>query len=158
MTKYIWRHFEEVICGVIFLCMTLLGFINVIVRNLTTFSLASSQELVINGMVLLTVFGAAIAARKGQHLAVTALYECMPAAVKRGMVVLSTVLIVISLALCTWLTYNLLVNQYQSGVVSSALQVPQWIYTLVVPVGFIMLLVRQVELAVMELRQSGEPS
>ncbi|WNL41983.1 TRAP transporter small permease subunit [Halomonas sp. PAMB 3264] len=154
--KLLWRHFEEVICVVVFLCMTFLGFVNVVVRNLTNFSMASSQELVVNGMVLLTVFGGAIAARHGQHLAVTVLYDSVPRYLKKALVILSTLLIMTTLLLCSRFTYSLLVNQYGSGVVSSALQVPQWYYTLIVPFGFLMLLIRQIELAVVEFRQLGE--
>jgi len=50
--KSIWQYLEETVCVAVFLCMTLLGFVNVMVRNLTSYSLASTQELVINGMVL----------------------------------------------------------------------------------------------------------
>lgn len=148
---YLWRHLEEVICGAVFLSMTLLGFINVVVRNLSNYSLASTQELVINGMVLLTVFGAAIAAKKGQHLAVTVLYDIAPRSFKRVLVLLSTLLIIFTLVLCTVFTVNLLANQYSSGVVSSALQIPQWYYTLIVPLGFVMLMIRQIELAIAEI-------
>ncbi len=135
--------------------MTLLGFINVVVRNLTNYSLASTQELIINGMVLLTVFGAAIAAKRGQHLAVTVLYDIAPARFKRVLVVVSTLLVLVTLVLCTLFTVTLLGHQYASGVVSSALQVPQWYYTLIVPLGFVMLMIRQLELAIAELRRPG---
>ncbi|OHY98261.1 hypothetical protein BC443_04135 [Salinicola sp. MIT1003] len=151
--RYLWRHFEEAICGVVFLSMTLLGFINVVVRNLSNYSLASTQELVINGMVLLTIFGAAIAAKKGQHLAVTVLYDIAPRSFKRALVLLSTLLVILTLTLCTVFTVNLLTNQYSSGVVSSALQIPQWYYTLIVPLGFVMLMIRQIELAIAEIKK-----
>ncbi|KAA0019576.1 TRAP transporter small permease [Salinicola corii] len=156
--RSVWRHLEEVICGCVFLCMTLLGFINVAVRNLTNYSLASTQELIINGMVLLTVFGAAIAAKKGQHLAVTVFYDLVPASFKRALVVLSTLLIIATLALCTLFTVTLLSHQFTSGVVSSALQIPQWYYTLIVPLGFLMLMIRQLELAIAEFRRPGDAS
>ncbi|MDV6317991.1 TRAP transporter small permease [Chromohalobacter sp. HP20-39] len=155
MIKILLRHFEEVICGIVFLCMTLLGFANVVARNLTNFSLASTQELIIHGLVVLTVFGAAIAAKHGQHLAVTVLYDNVPRAFKRALVVVSISLVVVTLMLCCFFTYKLLMHQYASGVVSSALQIPKWYYTLVIPFGFVMLLIRQVELAVVEFQQLG---
>lgn len=155
MIKVIWKYFEEAICGVVFLCMTFLGFVNVVARNFTNFSLASTQELVINGMVILTVFGAAIAARNGHHLAVTVLYDSVPRKFRRMLVVISTLLIVVTLVLCSCFTYDLLANQYASGVVSSALQIPQWCYTLILPLGFVVLLIRQTELAVHEFKKLG---
>ena len=104
-------------------------------------------------MVLLTIFGAAIAAKKGQHLAVTVLYDIAPRSFKRALVLLSTLLVILTLTLCTVFTVNLLTNQYSSGVVSSALQIPQWYYTLIVPLGFVMLMIRQIELAIAEIKK-----
>jgi len=153
MTKLFWQNFEEVICGVVFLCMTLLGFVNVVVRNLTNFSLATTQELLINGFVVLTVFGSAVAAKHGQHLAVTSLYDSVPRAFKIFLVLVSTLLIVLTVALCGWFTYKMLAYQYASGIVSSGLQIPQWHYTVIVPFGFVMLMIRQLELAAAEFQQ-----
>lgn len=47
------RHAEEHFCVVLFLLMTLLGFVNVVVRYLTNYSLAATEELLTNGFLLL---------------------------------------------------------------------------------------------------------
>ena len=73
--RFIFNEAEKIICAVIFLGMTAVGFANVVVRYLTHYSLASTEELLTNGFLLLTVFGAAIAARRGEHLAVTLLVD-----------------------------------------------------------------------------------
>ena len=67
--RFLLNEFEKIVCAVLFLGMTLIGFINVVVRYATHYSFAASEELLTNGFLLLTVFGAAIAARRGQHLA-----------------------------------------------------------------------------------------
>lgn len=153
MVKVLWRNLEEAVCVTVFLSMTVLGFANVLVRNLTSYSLASTQELVINGLVLLTIFGAASAAKYGQHLAVTVVYDSIPRSIKRFFVVISTLLICIALLLCSRFTYQLLCNQYESGVVSSSLQIPQWYYTLFLPLGFLLIMIRQVELSIFEIKK-----
>lgn len=50
-------YFEEGLCALIFLAMTGLGFANILVRYLSSRSLASTEELLINGFLLLTVLG-----------------------------------------------------------------------------------------------------
>ena len=65
--RFLLNEFEKIVCAVLFLGMTLIGFINVVVRYATHYSFAASEELLTNGFLLLTVFGAAIAARRGQR-------------------------------------------------------------------------------------------
>ena len=76
--RFLLNEFEKIVCAVLFLGMTLIGFINVVVRYATHYSFAASEELLTNGFLLLTVFGAAIAARRGQHLAVTIVQDFLP--------------------------------------------------------------------------------
>ncbi len=56
--------FEETVCIVLFLAMTALGGVNIIARYFTDSSLGVSEELILAGFLWLTVFGAAIAARR----------------------------------------------------------------------------------------------
>ena len=81
--KFLLREAEKIICAALFLGMTLLGFANVVVRYGTNYSLAATEELLTNGFLILTVFGAAIAARRGEHLAVTLFYDSLPATIRR---------------------------------------------------------------------------
>ena len=61
MRKYL-DNLEAYICAVLFLSMTAVGFANVVVRYLTSYSFAATQELLLSGFLLLTIFGAALAA------------------------------------------------------------------------------------------------
>ena len=69
------NEIEKIICAVIFLVMTILGFANVVVRYLSNSSFAATQEILLNGFLLITVFGAAIAARRGEHLCRHTIYR-----------------------------------------------------------------------------------
>ena len=107
MLSFLSREAERLICAILFLGMTLLGFMNVVVRYATNYSLASSEELLTNGFLLLTVFGAAIAARQGQHLAVTAVVSMLPRRAGQAVVVLSVIASVGLLVASAWLAYLL---------------------------------------------------
>lgn len=136
------RDAEKIICAVIFLLMTLLGFANVVVRYVTNYSFASTEEILINGFLLLTVFGAAIAARAGEHLAVTLVYDLLPARLRKPVLAISVALSCLLLLLSAWFSWELVLNQMSSGIRSYALQVPAWYYSIGVPFGFLLVLLR----------------
>ena len=141
----ILRDTEKIICAVIFAAMTILGFINIVVRYVTHYSLASTEELLINGFLLLTIFGAAIAARAGDHLAVTLFYDLLPRFLRAPMLAVSVVLSVILLILSAWFSWEMLINQMASGISSYSLQIPSWYYTIGMPFGFILVLIRYLQ-------------
>lgn len=143
--SFILRDAEKIACAVIFLAMTALGFVNVMVRYTTSYSLASSEELLTNGFLLLTILGAAIAARNGDHLAVTLFFELLPKPLRKLVLVLAGILSVLLLALSAWFSWALVSNQMSSGIRSYALQIPAWYYSVGMPFGFALILIRYVQ-------------
>lgn len=150
--KSLWGKLEEIICFITFVVMLVLGFSNVVVRSLTNYSLASTQEIVINGMVILTLFGAAIAIKRGQLLAVGFLIDNVSAPFRKGMQVILSLAVVFTLSVMFYFMLDLLSNQYQSGITSSAMQVKVWYYTALLPLGFAIMIVRQIEWLLSQLR------
>ena len=152
MLAFLSREAERLICAVLFLGMTLLGFANVVVRYATNYSLASSEELLTNGFLLLTVFGAAIAARHGQHLAVTAVVTMLPRRLARGVIVIAGLLSVGLLLGSAWLAWMSLRTLYANGLTSYALGIPAWYYQAAVPFAFLLIALRFVQNAIQEFR------
>lgn len=147
---------EKIICAAIFLSMTVFGFANVVVRYLSNYSFAATQELLLNGFLLLTVFGAAIAARRGEHLAVTLFTDMLPSTARRMAIMFATLLSVCLLALSAWYCFGLVQHQYESGVVSSGLQIPVWYYSVGLPAGFLLVAVRLVQSLLDNLRTTDD--
>ena len=145
--RFIFNEAEKIICAVIFLGMTAIGFANVVVRYLTHYSLASTEELLTNGFLLLTVFGAAIAARRGEHLAVTLLVDRLPRPLRRAVFLLAVALSVLLLAMSAWFSWAALVNLWNNGMKSYALQIPAWYYQAAVPFGFALIILRYLQYA-----------
>jgi TRAP-type C4-dicarboxylate transport system permease small subunit len=143
--SFLLREAEKLICAAIFAGMTLLGFVNVVVRYATSYSLASTEEILTNGFLLLTVFGAAVAARTGDHLAVTLLYEMVPPPLRKAILAAATVLSALLLGLSAWFTLELVQSQLASGVKSYALQIPAWYYSFALPIGFAFILLRHLQ-------------
>lgn len=143
--RFLLNEFEKIVCAVLFLGMTLIGFINVVVRYATHYSFAASEEVLTNGFLLLTVFGAAIAARRGQHLAVTIVQDFLPRPAARAVFMLSVVLSVLLLAASAWFSWATLINQMDSGIRSYALGVPAWWYQIGLPFGFALIIIRYLQ-------------
>lgn len=145
--RFILNEAEKVVCAAIFLLMTAIGFANVVVRYLTNFSLASTEELLTNGFLLLTVFGAAIAARRGEHLAVTLLRDALPLSARRIVFGVAIALSVLLLGMSAWFSWASLSNLYTNGMKSYALGLPAWWYQAAVPAGFALILFRYLQYA-----------
>lgn len=139
---FVLRDAEKIICAVIFLSMTLMGFANVVVRYTTNLSFAATGELLTNGFLLLTVFGAALAARRGEHLAVTLVHDRLPLMLWKPVLVLAATLSVGLLGMSAWFSWQSLANLYASGTTSYALGMPAWYYQAAVPFGFALIALR----------------
>jgi TRAP-type C4-dicarboxylate transport system permease small subunit len=146
--KKLLDNFEAYVCAAIFLSMTALGFANVVVRYLTNYSFASTQELLLAGFLLLTVFGASLAAQRGQHLAVTFFAGLLPPRLERWVRVFAAAVSTGLLLLAAWFCIELIRNQIASGVTTAGLQLPAWYYSAALPVGFILIAVRTVQYAI----------
>lgn len=157
MLAFILRDAEKLLCALLFLAMTAVGFANVVVRYATNYSLASSEELLTNGFLLLTVLGAAIAARHGQHLAVTALVDALPRVLRVPVFLLSVALSVLLLLLSAWFAWQALLTLHANGLRSYALGIPAWYYQAAVPFGFLLIVLRFLQHSAVELRQMRAP-
>lgn len=143
--RFVLQEFEKIVCAVLFLSMTLIGFANVVVRYATHYSFAASEEVLTNGFLLLTVFGAAIAARRGEHLAVTLVQDALPRRAAQAVFILSVILSVLLLAASAWFSWVTLVNQIESGIRSYALGLPAWWYQIGLPFGFALIIIRYLQ-------------
>jgi TRAP-type C4-dicarboxylate transport system permease small subunit len=143
--SFLLRDAEKIVCAIIFLGMTLLGFANVFVRYATHMSLASTEELLTNGFLLLTVFGAAIAAQRGEHLAVTLVHDLLPRVLQKAVFIVSVLLSVGLLAMSAWFSWQALANLYGNGMRSYALGIPAWYYQAAVPFGFALIIIRYLQ-------------
>lgn len=146
------RDFEKIICAILFLAMTGLGFVNVVVRYGTNYSFAATEELLVNGFLILTIFGAAIAARRGEHLAVSVVHDMLPRRLWRPVFGLSIALSVALLLLSAWFSWHAMMNIRQSGMQSYGLGLPAWYYQAALPFGFALITLRYLQHAVTVLR------
>ena len=111
-------------------CIT---FANVLVRYFTDVSFAFTEEFSIFLMVVLTFFGAAAAFVRDQHIRMTFLTDRLPPAIARKVEYVSTALCIVMFAVMAWYGTFLFWDDWQFDTTSPGVGIPQWIYTIWLP-------------------------
>ena len=114
--------------------LCVITFANVVTRYLTNVSLAFTEEFSVALMVILALVGAAAAFAKGQHLRMGFAADKLPPVPRLWLEAAVLVLGMGLFALIAWYGARLTWDEYSFEVSSSGLGVPQWLYTLWLPV------------------------
>ena len=152
MLKKIIDNFEEIICLIALTVMTILTFSNVVTRYVFNFSMNFAEEISTYSFVLLSLFGASIAAKRGAHLGFTLLAYHVPKIVARIFEVISALAGITFAGVIFYYGIRMTMTQFQRGQLSLGVQIPEWIYGSFVPLGAFFLLLRFVELLIQALQ------
>lgn len=125
--------------------LCLLTMANVVVRYFTDFSFAFTEEISVALMVVMTLVGASHAFASNHHIAITFFVEKRPA-LRRFAHRLAASCGLIMFVLLTWYGTQMAWDDYRFEVTSPSLGIPQWIYTIWLPLlsGLIVLRLVQV--------------
>lgn len=128
---------EAVLLAIGVLLMALNTVANVIGRVFFE-SLFFAAELNRILMVIITFAGISYAARHGRHIRMSAIYDTLPAAGRKLlMIVIALVTATFMLGLA-WYSLQFMLTTLGRGRVLPALQIPVWLTLIVVPIGFFM--------------------
>jgi TRAP-type C4-dicarboxylate transport system permease small subunit len=125
---------EGAVVALLMLVLTAITFGNVLVRYFTDRSFAFTEEYSVALMVLLTLVGAASAFATDRHIRMTFFVEKLGRRTQRRIEFLVLALSLLLFSLITWYGAWLTWDEYRFEVLSPGLGVPQWIYTLALPV------------------------
>ena len=124
---------EENVAGVILGLLALITFVNVLVRYLTDFSFAFTEEFSIFLMLVMTLVGSSSLMAKGGHLNITYLADKLPDKYRlwarfasMGLACATFLILVVLGGRMTW-------DEYRYEVTSPGLGIPTWIYTVWLP-------------------------
>lgn len=111
-------------------CIT---FANVLVRYFTDVSFAFTEEFSIFLMVVLTLFGASAAFARNTHIRMTYLTDRLPRPMARAVELFIMALAAIMFAVMTWYGSFLFWDDWQFDTTSPGIGIPQWLYTIWLP-------------------------
>ena len=153
--RWFAEHFEEVMGALILALVTLFAFLNVLTRYLIRYSFAPSEEIEGNALVWITMFGSAAAFKRGSHLKLVFLNRYLGEKFSRLFWLFGRLLAV---GVFSLLIYHGLLQakvERELGIISEALSVPQWGYTLLLPALCVLVIVRILQEVAREFRNRG---
>lgn len=139
---------EENLAGLILALLALITFVNVIVRYLTNFSFAFTEEVSIFFMLFMTLLGSSSLMAKGGHLNITYFVDRVPTRYRRGVQITAAVLNGVMFLLLAIFGARMAWDEYRFEVTSPGLGIPTWIYTVWLPILALIISARAVGVVV----------
>lgn len=154
MRKIHWLagHLEEVLGATLLSIMAALAFANVITRYVFEFPLAFTEEIEVNALVWLTLFGTASAFRRRRHLRMLFFQDNFSRKIRK---IINMAIALLGAGLFSalgYLGYKQIVDERFLEITSESLNYPQWIYTLCIPVGCALIVFRILQAALSEMQ------
>ncbi len=143
--RWLGANLEEVVCVAMMTFMAVLGFANLLTRYLG-YALAYTEELLVMMMVWITLLGAAVGFKRGAHLGLMFIRERLPLTAQRWLEASSLCLTVGTMFSVVYLCLkHHIPDEIVLDTRSMALNAPQFIYTLAIPVGGASVIVRAIQ-------------
>lgn len=136
---------EKIIMSLILVFVTVITFINVMVRKFSTSQFAWSEELVINLFVLLIMLGCALCVREGGLITLSLVFDRLKRGGQKVLVCIVTVANMVFWALLLKAGYDKVLTVMANGKLTSSLRWPEWVFQIFLPIGAVLLLLHSIE-------------
>lgn len=150
--RWIAGHLEEVLGAILLAGMAVLALANVVTRYIFEYPLAFTEELEINALVWLTLFGTSLAFKRGHHLRMLFFQDKLPENARFWLNQTINAAGLILFAALGYLGYQQLLDERVLEITSESLNLPQWIYTSCIPIGCALIVVRILQITLAEFR------
>jgi len=149
-------HIEEPILIVTLSFMLIIVFFNVVSRKVLHLSFSFIEELVCVLFVLLTTIGSAAASRDETHFNLDLITGSMEPKLRNIFMIINNCLTLTAAAILVVTGFNMVSLQRMMRSVSDSLHVPQWIYSLTLPVGSVLICIRCLMVIIRRVRHIKE--
>jgi TRAP-type C4-dicarboxylate transport system permease small subunit len=147
--------FEEALAAGAMALLCVITMANVVVRYLTNISFAFTEEISVWLMVFMTLVGAAGAFVKGHHISINFFVDRLAPATRRVVQLLGLCASTVMFATLAVFGTRMAYEDFRYDVTSPALDVPQWLYTVWLPVLSLLIVVRLVQLIAVFLKRGA---
>ncbi len=137
---------EFTLVAIMIAIMAIVNFLQVVFRYVIQGSLPWSEELLRFLFVWTTFLGASIGVRKGAHLGLSALVDLLPRGPRK---IINLIVFAICAGFCgliAALGYSVVAMQIAYNVRSSAMAIPMWWGTIIIPISFIIMILHLVNI------------
>lgn len=147
---------ESLICVLGLAVMTFLTAGNVIARKIFNSSWSFTEELACAFFILITMFGAAMSARKNNHICVDILPNILPKGAIKPLLTLAMIVEVAFGVILVVFGIGMVISEIESGQTTAALHIKEWIYGLTIPVGGVFITLHALEFGIRTLIEKEE--
>lgn len=125
------RNISALVLGL----MMIVGFFNVLSRYLLDFSLASSEELLTNLLVFLTLMASAAGIQRDAHVGVSFIVDLFPRKIRISLSILKIITFLIFFGILFKFGLDNMFDALKYGQRTTSLGVPSWIFSAALPLG-----------------------
>ncbi len=154
--KKVLKEFEDHFCAAILLIMLILTFINVVARKLFLASMPFVEELTTCGLMVLSIVGAATAAKRGAHLGLSLITDLLPEKAQCVVAVIGDLLGAGFSGLIVYFGIFMVQNEFVNELKTVGMSWPEWMFGIWLPIGGTILCIRYIQLAVIKIKEAKE--
>lgn len=151
MKKFL-SNIEEILCAACLSVMTIIAFVNVVARYMGA-SLSFTDEITTYLFVLLSLLGAAVAAKRGAHLGLTIVLDVVNPYVEKFLKTVGYIFAVVFSGSILYYGIFMTIRQFERGQVTAGMQWPEWVFGSFVPIGAFFLTLRFIQVLIYEVKR-----
>lgn len=156
--KKFWNEIEDNILGILLLAMMILTCVNVFARYVLLSSMPFVEELTNAGLTLISIAGAAVAAKRGAHLGLTVLTERMGFGGKKLCEVLADICGIIFGMIILFYGFKMSSHEFVLGLKTAGMQWPEGVFGAMMPVGGAIIMIRYFQLLILNIKKDFSKS
>ncbi len=154
--KKFFKELEDNICSVILLVMVILTCINVFARYVLLSSMPFVEELNSLGLVIISLAGAAVAAKRGAHLGLTVLTDLLPEKTQKALIILGHILGAVFGLVLLYFGASMAALERKLEMTTAGMQWPEWLFGVMIPLSGAVLMIRYMGLVMEDLKKKEE--
>ncbi|MFD2637382.1 TRAP transporter small permease [Piscibacillus salipiscarius] len=134
---YAFMKLEEFILSFAIILIAIMIVGNVIAREVfSSGAFYFAYEVSKFAIVIATFMGIGYAARKGRHISMSAFYDFAPLKVRKVMMITINFVTAIVMFVMAYYTYHFVMFEYETGAITTSLQLPRYLMAVFLPIGF----------------------
>ncbi len=154
--KKFFSELEDNVCAAILLIMLILTCVNVFARYILLSSMPFVEELNSLGLVVISIAGAAVAAKRGAHLGLTVITDMLPKKAQRALTTLGHILGAVFGLVLVYFGTSMTVLERMLDMKTAGMQWPEWMFGIMVPIGGVVLTIRYAQLVFGDIKNNKE--
>ncbi|MDF2804393.1 MAG: hypothetical protein K0S61_4298 [Anaerocolumna sp.] len=154
--KEFWNNFEEYLCSIALIIMTVVTFMNVFSRKIVWFNMSFSQELVTTMFVWVCCLAAASAFKADSHMGFAYLTDKFKGIHKKMHIVFRIAACYANYMIWIILGTVMVYRQFKYGLLTGVLKMPSWLIGLAIPLSGILSIIRIWQYEVTKVKEKEE--